>query len=129
MGRGFSQFVKVQENPYPSVGVFPIDNCLFGRYIILNLTIGGENMLLNIILWIIFGALAGWIASMIMGRNAQMGALANIVVGIVGAIIGGFLMNAFGASGVTGFNITSLIVAIIGAIVLLFLIGLVRRAA
>ena len=47
-------------------------------------------MLTNILIWILLGALAGWIASMIMGRNAQMGALANIVVGIVGALIGGF---------------------------------------
>jgi uncharacterized membrane protein YeaQ/YmgE (transglycosylase-associated protein family) len=83
---------------------------------------------MNIILWIIFGAIAGWIASIIMGRNAQMGALANIVVGIVGALIGGFLMNAFGAQGVTGFNLTSLIVAILGAVVLLFLVGMVRRS-
>ena len=83
---------------------------------------------MNIILWIIFGALAGWVASMIMGTNAQMGALGNIVVGIVGAVIGGFLMNAFGAQGVTGFNLTSLIVAILGAVALLFLVGLVRRA-
>ena len=83
---------------------------------------------MNFIVWIIFGALAGWIASMIMGKNAQMGALANIVVGIVGAVIGGFLMtNVFGASGVTGFNLTSLLVAIGGAVVLLFLAGLVRR--
>ena len=83
---------------------------------------------MNWLVWIIFGALAGWVASMIMGKNAQMGALANIVVGIVGALIGGFLMtNVFGAQGVTGFNITSLIVAIIGAVVLLFLVGLVRR--
>ena len=84
---------------------------------------------MNIILWIIFGALAGWVASMIMGTNAQMGALGNIVVGIIGAVIGGFLMsNVFGAQGVTGFNLTSLIVAILGAVVLLFLVGLVRRA-
>jgi len=82
---------------------------------------------MNIILWIVFGAIAGWIASMIMGKDAQMGALANIIVGIVGAVIGGFLMNAFGASGVTGFNLTSLIVAILGAVVLLFLAGMVRR--
>lgn len=84
---------------------------------------------MNFIVWIIFGALAGWIASMIMGKNAQMGALANIVVGIVGALIGGFLMtNVFGAQGVTGFNITSLLVAIAGAVILLFLVGLVRRS-
>jgi uncharacterized membrane protein YeaQ/YmgE (transglycosylase-associated protein family) len=82
---------------------------------------------MNIILWIVFGALAGWIASMVMGTNAQMGALANIIVGIVGAIIGGLIMNAFGAQGVTGFNLPSLLVAIVGAVVLLFLVGLVRR--
>lgn len=84
--------------------------------------------MLNIILWILMGALAGWIASLIMGRDAQMGALANIVVGIVGALIGGFIMNALGASGVTGFNLYSLLVAIGGAIVLLFIVGLFRRA-
>jgi uncharacterized membrane protein YeaQ/YmgE (transglycosylase-associated protein family) len=85
-------------------------------------------MLLNIVLWIVLGGLAGWIASLIMGRDAQMGLLGNIVVGIIGAIIGGFLMNQFGEAGVTGFNIYSLLVAIGGAIVLLFLYGLVRRA-
>ena len=84
---------------------------------------------MNWLVWIIFGALAGWIASMVMGKNAQMGALANIVVGIVGALIGGFLMtNVFGAPGVTGFNLTSLIVAIVGAVILLFLVGMVRRS-
>lgn len=84
--------------------------------------------MINIILWILFGAAAGWIASLVMKRDAEMGALANIVVGIVGAIIGGFIMNFFGAAGFTGFNLYSLVVAIIGAIVLLFLVGLLRRA-
>jgi uncharacterized membrane protein YeaQ/YmgE (transglycosylase-associated protein family) len=85
-------------------------------------------MLWNIVLWIVLGGLAGWIASLVMGRDAQMGLLANIIVGIIGALIGGFLMNQFGQAGVTGFNIYSLLVAIGGAIVLLFLYGLVRRA-
>ena len=84
-------------------------------------------MLTNLLIWILLGALAGWIASIIMGRNAQMGALANVVVGIVGALIGGFLMNAFGAPGVTGFNLYSILVAIGGAVVLLFIIGAPRR--
>lgn len=82
---------------------------------------------MNWIVWIIFGALAGWIASIIMGRNKQMGAIANIVVGIVGAILGGWIMSFFGGQGVTGFNIPSLLVAILGAVVLLFVIGLLRR--
>ena len=82
---------------------------------------------MNYLVWIIFGAIAGWIASIVMGRNKKMGAIANIVVGIIGAFIGGFIMDFFGAQGVTGFNLPSLIVAIVGAVVLLFVVGLFRR--
>ncbi len=84
--------------------------------------------LVSIILWIVLGAAAGWIASMIMGRDAQMGALANIIVGIVGAVLGGFLFNLVGLAGDTGFNLWTLLVAIVGSVVLLFLVGLVQRA-
>ena len=80
---------------------------------------------MNIIIWIIFGALAGWIASMIMNKNKQMGAIANIVVGVIGAFIGGYIMDFFGADGITGFNLQSLIVAVAGAVVLLYAIGLI----
>ncbi|MCA9958547.1 MAG: GlsB/YeaQ/YmgE family stress response membrane protein [Anaerolineales bacterium] len=86
-------------------------------------------MLVNLILWIILGAVAGWIASMIMKRDAQMGAAANIIVGIVGALIGGFLFNLVGLPGDTGFNLWTLLVATVGAVVLLFLLGVIRRAA
>jgi uncharacterized membrane protein YeaQ/YmgE (transglycosylase-associated protein family) len=79
---------------------------------------------MNWLVWIIFGALAGWIASIIMGKNKKMGAIANIIVGVVGAFIGGFIMDFFGAEGVTGFNFYSLFVAILGAVVLLWLLGL-----
>jgi uncharacterized membrane protein YeaQ/YmgE (transglycosylase-associated protein family) len=82
---------------------------------------------MGILLWIIFGALAGWIASLIMKTDAQQGALLNIVVGIIGAVLGGWIMNFFGASGTTGFNIYSLIVAIIGACVLIAIVRAVRR--
>lgn len=79
---------------------------------------------MNILAWIIFGALAGWIASIIMGRNKQMGAIANIVVGIIGAFLGGWIMEFFGEEGVTGFNFSSFLVALLGAVVLLFVVGL-----
>ena len=46
---------------------------------------------MGIIAWIILGALSGWIASIIMDKNASMGAIANIVTGIVGAFIGGIV--------------------------------------
>lgn len=82
---------------------------------------------MGIIAWIILGALAGWIASMITGNNARMGCLANIAVGIVGAFIGGFVMNSFGGAGVTGFNPYSLFVAVLGAVVLLFVVSLFQR--
>ena len=85
-------------------------------------------MLVNIILWIILGGVAGWIASLLMKRDAQMGAIANIIVGIVGAFIGGFLFNLVGLPGETGFNLWTLLVAIVGAVVLLFLVGFLRRA-
>lgn len=51
---------------------------------------------MGILAWIIMGGLAGWIASIIMKKNASMGVLANILVGIVGAFIGGLLMSLVG---------------------------------
>lgn len=82
---------------------------------------------MNFLVWIIFGALAGWIASMIAGTDAEQGALGNIVVGIIGAFIGGFLMNSFGQPGVTGFNLYSTLVAVLGAVVLLWLYKMFSR--
>ena len=77
----------------------------------------------NIIAWIIMGALVGWIASMIMGRNAKQGALGNIVVGIIGAFVGGFVMHLFsnsGASAADAFSWRSFFVALLGAVIVLF---------
>ncbi len=84
---------------------------------------------MGIILWIIFGALAGWIASKIMKRDSDMGAIANIVVGVVGAALGGWISSTFlGGAGITGFNIWSLIIAIAGACLLLFIFGGLQRS-
>jgi len=79
-------------------------------------------MLLDVILWILFGALAGWIASMIMKTDARMGAVGNIVVGIIGSFIGGFLYRLLTGTTVEGFNFISLLVAIVGAIILLAIV-------
>jgi uncharacterized membrane protein YeaQ/YmgE (transglycosylase-associated protein family) len=78
---------------------------------------------MGVIAWIILGALAGWIASLITGRGERMGCIANIVAGIVGALIGGFVMNFLGRTGITGFNLQSLLVAVLGAVVLLLITG------
>jgi len=82
---------------------------------------------MGILLWIVFGALVGWIASLIMRTDAQQGAFLNVVVGIVGAVLGGWLMSFFGETGVTGFNVYSFAVALVGAIVLIALVRAVRR--
>lgn len=74
---------------------------------------------MNIIIWIIFGAIAGWIASMVMKTDAQQGLLMDIILGIIGAVVGGFLMNMLGQPGVTGFNLYSFLVAIVGAIIVI----------
>lgn len=79
------------------------------------------------IAWIVIGALAGWIASMIMGKNSEMGAFANIIVGIIGAFVGGFVLNMIIGVGFTGFNFWSLIVAVVGAVILLWIIRLIKR--
>jgi len=82
---------------------------------------------MGIILWIIFGALVGWVASMIMKTDAEQGAVLNIIVGIVGAVVGGWLMSLLGESGVGGFNLYSFLVALLGACVLIAIVRAVRR--
>jgi len=82
---------------------------------------------MNLLLFIVLGGIAGWLASIIMNTNARQGMLLNIVVGIVGAFLGGLLFNLLGARGVTGFNLWSLVVALVGAVVLLGIVRAVRR--
>jgi uncharacterized membrane protein YeaQ/YmgE (transglycosylase-associated protein family) len=82
---------------------------------------------MGILLWIVLGGMAGWVASMIMGTNARMGALANIIVGMLGSVIGGWIFNYFGGFGITGFNLYSFGVALVGACVLLFVAKIAIR--
>ncbi len=79
---------------------------------------------MGIILWIIFGAIVGWIASLVMGSGG--GLIVDIAVGIVGAVIGGFIMSFFGDTGVNGFTLYSFLVALLGACVLLAIVKAVR---
>lgn len=79
---------------------------------------------MGIIAWLILGGLAGWIASMIMGTDAQQGLLMNIIVGIIGAFIGGFLWRMLTGdnAGFELFDIGSWLTAIVGACILLFIV-------
>jgi uncharacterized membrane protein YeaQ/YmgE (transglycosylase-associated protein family) len=84
---------------------------------------------LGIISWIIFGALAGWVASLLAGTNRDQGWLENIIVGIIGAFLGGLLFSPLTGRGTyCDWNVGSFVVAVIGAVVSLFILRLVRRA-
>ncbi len=80
---------------------------------------------MGIIIWIVFGALVGWIASLVM--ESKGGLLWDIVVGIVGAVVGGFIMSLLGQSGVSGFNLYSFLVALLGACVFIAIARAMRR--
>lgn len=83
---------------------------------------------MGLLVWIVFGALVGWIASMITHTNDQQGGIANIIVGIVGALIGGFVSRSLGGEGVTGFNLSSFLVALLGAIILVIVVKAFTRS-
>ena len=89
--------------------------------------------MINFIVWLLFGALVGWLASIVMRTDAQQGALLNIIVCIVGAFIGGFVFNMLGIGGSninnSDFSLGALIVSFIGAVVLLGIINLARRGS
>ena len=77
---------------------------------------------------IIVGGIAGWLASMVMNRDASMGIMWNVVVGCVGSVVGNLLANQFGIAGsVKNFSLTGLVVAFVGAVILLGVVNLVQR--
>jgi uncharacterized membrane protein YeaQ/YmgE (transglycosylase-associated protein family) len=82
---------------------------------------------MGIISWIVMGGLAGWVASMITGRNQNMGLIANIVVGVVGGLLGGWIASLLGLGAISGFNLGSFLIALGGACLLLFVTGMFKR--
>lgn len=81
------------------------------------------------IIAIIVGGIIGWIASMIMGRDASMGILWNIVVGLIGALLGGWIGTALLGTGstLTEFSLPGLLMSLLGAVVLLGIVNLIQR--
>lgn len=79
----------------------------------------------SLIIFLAVGALAGWLAGLIM-KGRGFGVLVNVIVGIVGAVLGGFVFGLLGitTSGLTG----SIITATVGAVILLFIISVVKKA-
>ncbi len=75
-------------------------------------------------MWLVVGGLAGWVASMVMKTDAQMGMVANIVAGIVGAMLGGWLSGTLFNYDPNTFSIPGFVVAVVGAMILIFLVQL-----
>ena len=83
--------------------------------------------MITFIAWLVFGALAGWVASILTGKNRKMGPVANIAVGILGAFIGAGIMNTLGMAVPVGFSVIGFLVAVGGAVVMIGAMGLIRR--
>ncbi|MDG5748149.1 GlsB/YeaQ/YmgE family stress response membrane protein [Qipengyuania sp. XHP0207] len=84
---------------------------------------------MGLIIALIVGGVAGWLASLVMNRDASMGIFWNIVVGCVGSVVGNLIVGPlFGVGGsVQEFSLTGLLIAVVGAIVLLAIANLVQR--
>jgi uncharacterized membrane protein YeaQ/YmgE (transglycosylase-associated protein family) len=83
-----------------------------------------RSISMNIILFLLIGALAGWLAGQIM-KGEGFGFLGNMLVGVIGAFLGGFLFDIIGVHG-QGL-VASLFTAVIGAVVLLFIVGQIKK--
>lgn len=74
---------------------------------------------MNILLWILLGLVAGWMASIVTRTNNSQGVGGDIIMGVLGALVGGFVVNLLGGTGITGFNLYSILVAVLGAVILI----------
>ena len=74
---------------------------------------------MDFIIWLIIGGVIGWLASILMKTNAQMGLIANVVVGIIGAALGGWLA---GVLGIVAGGAMSYVIALLGAVVLIVIL-------
>ncbi len=82
----------------------------------------------NILAWIVVGAIAGWLASIVMKTNREQGLLMDIIVGIIGGVVGGFVLKLLDVNlDVTGINLPSILVAFVGAVIFLAILRLVRK--
>ena len=74
---------------------------------------------MDLIIWLVIGGVIGWLASIVMKTNAQMGIIANVIVGIVGAFLGGWLA---GVLGIAATGAMTYVIAVLGAMLLIFIL-------
>ena len=86
---------------------------------------------MGIIIAIIVGGVAGWLASIVMRTDAQQGILLNVIVGIVGALLAGFIISPMIGVGTIndGVTLASFLVSLVGAVILLAIVNLFRRGS
>lgn len=80
-----------------------------------------------ILMWIIFGGLIGWFASLLTHNNSSMGIVANVIVGLIGAVIGGLITSLLGWGDVSIFTWQGTVFSVLGAIILLAIINSLNR--
>jgi uncharacterized membrane protein YeaQ/YmgE (transglycosylase-associated protein family) len=82
---------------------------------------------MSIIAWLVVGAIAGWIAGLLVPGDEGWGVIGHIVLGIVGALVGGFIAGALtGEDYTTGINIPTIVVAVIGAVIVVVVANMLR---
>lgn len=79
-----------------------------------------------LILWIAFGGIAGWIASIITHTNDRMGIIWNVVVGLIGSALGGWIASLLGLGALNTFSIGGMLIAILGAVILISIVKMIR---
>lgn len=84
---------------------------------------------MGILAWIVFGAIAGFIAKFIMPGDDPGGFIITILLGIAGAFVGGFIGSQIGFGDISGFDLRSMAMAIGGAILLLLGYRLLKKSA
>jgi uncharacterized membrane protein YeaQ/YmgE (transglycosylase-associated protein family) len=82
---------------------------------------------MGILLWAVFGLIAGAIAKFLMPGNAPGGIILTIILGIVGAIVGGFIGTQLGFGDISGFDLRSMLLAVGGGVLVLFIYGLLAK--
>ena len=117
----------LQCNNYLDEAAAPLTGCSQGPKLKRTATDNEGEKIMGIIIWLIVGAIAGWLAGMVV-RGGGFGLIGDIIVGIVGSLIAGWLLPQIGFPLIGGAFVGAIIDAFIGAVILLIILRLIKRA-